>query len=338
MNRPLKGELLELAAQLAHRGVAFAVATVVRREGESSAHRGDMAIVTADGAFHGWVGGGCTRPSVEREAALAIADGAPRLICLSPLETAEPRHGVTHLPMTCKSGGTVEIYIDPVLARPRLALYGRSPIIRTLAALGRAAGYRVDVADPDLRADEAPDAERMFADLGAPELAEPGGYAVIATLGENDEESIVSALAHAPAYIGVIASRKRFAIVRDALVARGVSTAQLAMIRNPAGLDLNARTPEEVAVSVLAEIVAARNGAELVRTKPEAAAHDSPTVQLRRRATEDTAIDPICKMTVRTQNAAHTASWGGRTWYFCCAGCKTKFLAEPERYLEKAAT
>lgn len=329
VNRPLKGELLELAAQLARRGIGFAVATVVRREGESSAHRGDMAIVTADGEFHGWIGGGCTRPSVEREAQLALADGVPRLICLSPLDD-EPRPGVTRLPMTCKSGGTVEIYIDPVLARPRLALYGRSPIIRTLAAIGRAAGYRVDVADPDLRPDEAPDAERTFSELSAPELAEPGGYAVIATLGENDEESIIAALAHDPAYLGVIASRKRFAIVREALVARGVSAGQLAMIRNPAGLDLNARTPEEVAVSVLAEIVAARNGAELVRTRP------APTKRLPVK-TDETAIDPICKMTVRTQNAAHTASWGGRTWYFCCAGCKTKFLAEPARYDEQAA-
>ncbi len=324
MNRPLKGELLQLAAELAGRGVAFAVATVVRREGESSAHRGDMAIVTAAGAFHGWVGGGCTRPSVEREAARALVDGTPRLICLSPLADGDARPGITMLPMTCKSGGTVEIYIDPVLARPRLALYGRSPIIRTLAALGRAAGHRVDVVDPDLRPDEAPDADRRFVDLAAPELAEPGAYAVIATLGENDEEASAAAIGHAPAYIGVIASRKRFASLRSALLARGLTADQLAAIRNPAGLDLNARTPEEVAVSVLAEIVAARNGAELVRTSPPKAAL--------RRIPDAEAIDPICGMSVRTANATHVASWGGRSWYFCCAGCKQEFLANPTRH------
>ena len=222
--------------------------------------------------------------------------------------------------MTCKSGGVVEIYIDPVLARPRLALYGRSPIIRTLATLGRAVGYRVDVADPDLRPDEAPDADRAFVDLAAPKRAEPGAYAVIATLGENDEESIAAAVRHAPSYLGVIASRRRFAILRTALLARGITADQLAAIHNPAGLDLNARTPEEVAVSVLAEIVAARNNARLVRTiAPQIA--DVPI---------DDAIDPICGMTVRIAGAPQVTC-NGRSWYFCCAGCKQKFLASPPR-------
>jgi xanthine dehydrogenase accessory factor len=328
MTSPLKPDLLGIAAELARRGVAFVIATVVRREGESSTHRGDMAIVSADGEFFGWLGGGCTRPSVEREAALALVDATPRLICLTPRPDEPPRTGITILPMTCKSEGTVEIYLDPIVARPRLVLFGRSPIVRTLATIARAAGYRVDVADPDLRADEVPDADRTFTQLSAPELAEPGAYVGVATLGEHDEEALALALAQAPAYLGVVASRRRFAAIKDTVIARGFVAEQLAAVRNPAGLDLAAHTPEEVAVSLLAEIVATRNGARLVRV---AEAGATAPVQLRKRAADE-AIDPVCKMTVRTANATHLATWGGRTWYFCGAGCKQRFLADPERH------
>jgi xanthine/CO dehydrogenase XdhC/CoxF family maturation factor len=132
-------QLLERAAELARRGESFALAVVVRRGPYSSSQRGDMAIITADGSY-GWLGGNCTRPQVQREAAAALVDGKPRLISLSPEPEQPARAGVTPLAMTCHSGGTVDIFIEPVLAAARLVVFGVSPVARAVAQLGKAMG------------------------------------------------------------------------------------------------------------------------------------------------------------------------------------------------------
>ena len=312
-----KRELFDLAASLSRAGTSFVIATVVRRDGLTSAHQGDMAIIDAHGTFHGWVGGGCTRSTVEREAALALATKQPRLINLSPEPDRDPRPGIRALPMTCSSGGTVEIYLDPMIASPRLALFGRSPIIAALAAIAHEIGYLVDVADPDARADELPGADRVFASVTAPEL-DGATFVVVGTMGDLDEDAVIRALALQPMYLGVIASRRRYALLRDALIARGVDVGALASIENPAGLDLGAREAGEVAVSILAQIVARRNAG---------VAAPMPVVE------PATAIDPVCKMTVTIATAKHVGEWDGTTWYFCCGGCKTKFLAEPTKFV-----
>jgi xanthine dehydrogenase accessory factor len=317
-----KRELLDLAAFLSRSGRSFVVATVVRRDGLSSAHPGDMAIVDDSGGFHGWIGGGCTRPTVEREAALAMTNRQPRLIVLSPDPERDPRPGLIALPMTCHSGGTVELYLDPVIASPRLVLFGRSPIITALAALAHGIGYLVDVADPDAQRDEVPAADRVFTSFDAAELAH-ASFVVVGTMGDFDEDAVIRALALDPQYVGVIASRRRYALLRDALVARGVDTAALASIANPAGLDLGAREAGEVAVSILAQIVARRNAITAV----------SENTVKRAVPSEATATDPVCKMTVTIAGARYVADWNQRTWYFCCGGCRAKFLAEPTTFL-----
>lgn len=374
----MKRDLFELASSLTRRGVSFIVATVVRRDGLSSAHQGDMALVTADGEFYGWIGGGCTRPTVEREAMRALRERSPRLISLSSRPERDDRPGLLTLPMTCQSGGTVEVYLDPIFAAPRLVLYGRSPIVTALSALAAAIGYRIDVVDPDARADEVPHAHRVFTDFAAPALIERDGaavMAVVASMSEHDELAVVAALQLVPSYLGVVASRRRFALLRDALVERGIATEALASIANPAGLALGAREAGEVAVSILAQVVARRNGVAMVdegnglsahcappeladppaaieSAKPHATARprsslpiSSPILSpaLPPRATDSvagansssdggSAIDPVCLMTVAIADARHIGSWDDRSWYFCCSGCKTKFLANPQRY------
>jgi len=320
----MRKELLGLAAELSQRGEPFVVAMVVRREAYSSAQQGDMAIITADGTYHGWLGGSCTRPSVQREAARALADGTPRLLSLSPEPDPHPRPGVTPLPMTCHSGGTVEIYIEPVLPAPRLVLFGVTPVVRALAQLGKAMGYSVDVADPDARAAEHPYADRVFTDLGAAELCAHGSapYAVVASMGVNDEDAVAAALAMRPAYVGVVASRTRFAVLRETLLGRGVAAQALDAIRNPAGLDIGGRLPEELALSILAEIVQ-------VRRAVQRGADVAPIVEP---VAEE--IDPVCSMRVGVATARHTGEWNGRTWYFCNARCKDTFLAAPHRYVD----
>src|SRR6185503_1716402 len=182
-------QLLERAAELARRGESFVLATVVRREPYSSSQQGDMAIITGDGGYHGWLGGNCTRPSVQREAAAALLDGKPRLLSLSPEPEQPARIGVTPLPMVCHSGGTVDIFLEPVLAAPRLVVFGVSPVARAVAQLGKAMGYLVDMVDPDAHAAELPHADRVFTDPMAAELrsGSPVAYAVVASMGEHDE-------------------------------------------------------------------------------------------------------------------------------------------------------
>jgi len=318
---PVRPDLLKLAARLAEREERFAIVTVVRREPPSSARVGDVALVTEHGEYHGWTGGGCTRSSVLLEAMRAIADGEPRLLSLSPEPEGGRRPGVVFLPMTCESGGTVEIYVEPVLPAARLLLFGSSPAVRVLASIAHAVGYRVDVIDPDADESAFPDA-KVQSSLVADALPR-GAHVLVATMGDGDIEAIAAALARSPAYLGVIASPKRFAQLRDALLARGIAGEAIERIAAPAGLDLGARTPEEIAVSIMAQIVERRRRA--------ATTAQTENVPVRE------AVDPVCGMGIKVAGARHTAEALGVTYYFCCAGCRTKFLADSARYLAAGA-
>src|SRR6267154_2463919 len=250
--QPVRPDLLKLAARLAEREERFAIVTVVRREPPSSARVGDVALVTERGEYHGWTGGGCTRSSVLLEAMRAISDGEPRLLSLSPEPEGGRRPGVVFLPMTCDSGGTVEIYVEPVLPAARLLLFGSSPAVRVLARIAYAMGYRVDVVDPDADEGAFPGVkvQRSLATDALPR----GAHVLVATMGDRDVGAIEAALSRSPVYLGVIASSKRFAQLRDALLARGVSRDALERVAAPAGLDIGARSPEEIAVSIMAQI------------------------------------------------------------------------------------
>ncbi|MGH9316995.1 MAG: XdhC family protein [Thermoanaerobaculia bacterium] len=321
----MRRDLLILAADLAKREEAFVLATVVRRLPASSAQPGDMALITESGTFHGWLGGSCTQPTVVREALRALAEGMPRLIALSPDPESDRRPGVSVFPMTCHSGGSVDIYVAPVLPPPRLTIFGLSPAAQALSRLAKAMGYAVDAADPGADRARFPEADRVFSDLRAPELLHPPPrgtrlFAVVATMGERDEEAILAALALEPAYLGVVASSKRFAQIEETLLARGASPESLKRIKSPAGLDLGARTPEEIALSILAEIVQVRAKAQ-ERGSPETG-----------RAAAQEERDPVCGMTVEVATAIHQAEVRGRNYYFCCAACRERFLAMPERF------
>jgi len=332
----MRSEILQLAAELARRGEPFVLAVVVRRESYSSAQQGDTAVITADGGYHGWLGGNCTQPTVKREARRALADGRPRLISLSPEPPREPPPGVTALPMTCHSGGSVDIYLEPVLPAPRLLLFGPSPAARALAQLGKAMGYLVDVVDPAADRAALPTADRVLAGPSAPELGTLAGsseslFAVVATMGESDEDSVAAALALKPVYLGVVASRKRFALLRETLLGRGVPAEALDRIQNPAGLDIGAQLPEEVALSILAEIV------QLRKARATQLARDPASAPAKASDAEREELDPVCGMTVVVATARHKADHEGRTWYFCNARCREKFLASPARYLAGSA-
>ncbi|HEY1367559.1 MAG TPA: XdhC family protein [Gaiellaceae bacterium] len=284
-------EVLIRAGELAARGERFVVATVVRVERPASARRGDRALVGVDGSLTGWVGGACSEPIVIREALRALADGEARLVRIGPPGT-EGGDDVVVAESGCASEGTVEVLVEPQLPRPSLAVVGEAPAARTLAQLASVIGWRVD------------------SDVAAADAV------VVASMGHGDEDALAEALAAGAGYVGLVASSRRAGVVLAALREQGVDEAALARVRSPAGLDLGPSSQEEIAVAVLAELVAWRHTRGV--SPAEAPAE---------------AIDPVCGMTVAVDGARETSVHEGVTYFFCCAHCRVRFEAEPARFL-----
>jgi xanthine dehydrogenase accessory factor len=268
-------DVLIRAGELASARQPFALATVVNVRRPASARRGDRALVTAGGDVYGWVGGSCSEPAVVREALAALGDGESRLVSTEG---------------SCASEGAVEILVEPQLPAPLLAIIGESPAADTLARLAAGIDWRV------VRGlDEGADA------------------VVVATMGRGDEEALAAALAGPSGYVGLVASRKRADAVAATLRSSGLEEDALARLKAPAGLDLGPIRQEEVAVAILAELVAWRH-ARTPSAPPPAEA-----------------VDPVCGMTVSLASAEIVVH-DGTTYAFCCAGCRARFEADPARY------
>lgn len=313
----MSADSLELAYERARRGEPFVLATVVWRRGPSSGKQGSKALISADGTVTGWLGGACAEPAVAREAVRALGDGAPRLMFLGPADELEGarREGVVTVPIACQSEGALEVYLEPVLPRPQLVAIGRSPAAGALAEMAGALGWRTIVVDDGGEPADRPNVDLVVTSLeaAAAEIG-PRSYVVVATQGHYDETALELALAGAPAYLGLVASRKRAASVLDYLRSKGASDEALARIRAPAGLDLGATEPAEIAVAILAEIVQLR------------AAGDAPT-GVRTAAPPEEAIDPVCGMAVAVATSRYQATRNGRTYHFCSAGCEERFVS-----------
>jgi xanthine dehydrogenase accessory factor len=279
------------AAQLEAAGVAFVEATVVRCASPTSARPGDRAIVLGDGTMEGFVGGSCADASVRLQALRVLETGEPVLLRVMPGEQDGPGEepGAVVVANPCLSGGALELFLEPHLPAPRVAVAGDAPVARALCELSGPLGFR--------------------ARLGA--TAEAGDFAaVVASLGHGDEDAVRAALEAGCEYVGLVASRVRGAAVLDALRAAGVPGDALARVRTPAGLDIGAHTHAEIALSILAELVAARR-APAVPSAGGAIARPRE------------AVDPVCGMTVVVGPDTPTA--GGEA--FCCEGCRGAWLA-----------
>lgn len=296
--------VLEEAAELAAAGRPFVLATVVWRRAPTSGKPGAKAIVFPDGTVRGWIGGACAQPTLVRQAREVLAAGEPRLVFLGPADDMDGvlRHGVMRVPMACDSEGSLEIYLEPVLPRPHVLVVGDSELTATLAALVTDLGWEASSTD-----------EAGF-------RADANTAVVVATQGRWDEAAVQDALSTGAAYVGLVASRRRAVAVVDWLRSAGVPDTVLARLHVPAGLDLGAVAHEEIAVSVLAELVALRaTGA--FRWSGDAAVPAALE-----------ATDPVCGMTVEVEQARQTSEWNGNTVYFCAASCKHTFDADPDKF------
>jgi xanthine dehydrogenase accessory factor len=309
----ISSTITKRADELAAQGESFVTATVVRVERPTSVQPGNVALVHEDGTIEGFVGGACAQQSVRLYSLKAIESGEPLLLRIVPdgpalgagLDLAASREvqsqeGAVTVQNPCLSGGSIEVFLEPFLPAPRVLVAGESPIATALARLGPEVGLEVVTTPAESGATGAPDA----GDLAL----------VVAAHGRGEVEILRAGLEAGVEYVGLVASRKRGAAVIDELRADGVPEDLLKAIDCPAGFDIGARAPAEIAVAILARIIA-------VRRHRHASAHPGAV------AATTTAVDPICGMTVVIGADTPSVEQAGGKAYFCCEGCKRTFEA-----------
>jgi xanthine dehydrogenase accessory factor len=263
----LAGDLFAAAQRLQQQGEPYALVSVVRTQAPSSARAGDKALVTAQGIVHGWIGGGCAQPAVLHTVRQALQDGRARLIRVAPADgeasqeaRAAPGEG-QEFDMSCHSGGTIELFIDPILPPTQLVVIGDSPVAVALAGLAPRVGLPVTViargGDPQRFADAS-----QFIDSDEPSMVAgrvaAGGWVVVATQGRRDLPGLQVALSLQAAKIWLVASARKARALREALLAANCNSQAVSAIIAPAGQPIGAQSPEEIALSVLAAVVATR--------------------------------------------------------------------------------
>nr|BBH92424.1 hypothetical protein KTA_06230 [Thermogemmatispora argillosa] len=310
--------VLKLAQRLEQARKPFVLATVVWCERPTSAKPGARALIQADGSVSGWIGGSCAQPVVVREALRLLHEGGdPYLLRLGAPEAGLKRAGpgVRIFPMTCSSGGVLDIYMEPHLPQPRLFLIGASPVVAALARLAPVLDFAIVRVDESGLLTMQPDERSAI---------------VVATHGEYDEEAVARALRSPAWYVGMVGSRRRAEACRQYLREAGLEESVIGRLHAPAGLDLGAITPEEIAASILAELVQMRRR----RPAHEVAPSESTAAST---APPASAVDPVCGMIVEVAAARQRSTYRGQDFYFCCPACKRLFDSDPQRYLAPKA-
>jgi xanthine dehydrogenase accessory factor len=321
-------DLLDLAYRLSQAKEPFVMATVVWCERPTSAKPGAQAIILPNGQMTGWIGGNCAQPVVIREAMRIFREGGghdqsgPYLLRLATSEQNidNAQQDVRVFPMLCTSGGALDIYMEPHLPQPQLLLIGNSPIIaalRQFAPIINFSSTQIDHTD--------------FSQVHIDEHT----YVLVATHGQYDEDALEQVLTSPARYIGMVGSRRRAEACRTYLRTSGLSEQQIARLKAPAGLDIGAITPEEIAASIIAELVQVQRRG----LSADEYVHITPADEHIRSAESvvpaimETAVDPVCNMLVEIATARHYTSYDGREFYFCCPACKRLFERNPQEYL-----
>ncbi|MFI4996893.1 MAG: XdhC family protein [Hyphomicrobiales bacterium] len=260
-------DLMDLVSRLKAADEAFVLATVVRTVSVTAAKAGAKAVIRRDGSIAaGWIGGGCARGAVLKAAREALADGEPRLVSVRPenllaelgVKPGENREGMRFVKNMCPSKGTVDIFIEPVLPRPSLIILGSSPVATALAEQARKLGFHVTLAAPAGEIAGTADADAFIDGYGLEPQGEARRFIVVSTQGKGDEAALRAALSAKADYRAFVGSRRKMAALREKLIAEGIEAGALDAVKAPAGLDLGAITPEEIALSIIAEIIRER--------------------------------------------------------------------------------
>jgi xanthine dehydrogenase accessory factor len=269
-------EVMDMVAQMKAAEEAFVLATVVRTVSVTAAKAGAKAIIRPDGTIvAGWIGGGCARGAVLKAAREALADGVPRMVSVQPenllaelgVKPGETREGVRFASNMCPSKGTMDIFVEPVLPHPSLVILGASPVALSLATQARALGYHVTLAAPSADLVLPPDVDLLIDSFALGGLHEARRFVVVSTQGRGDEAALRAALATKASYHAFVGSRRKMAALRERLIAEGMDAAAIDGVKAPAGLDLGAITPEEIAMSILAEMTLERRRGQRSKTQ-----------------------------------------------------------------------
>jgi xanthine dehydrogenase accessory factor len=264
-------DILDTIASRKTAGESFVLATVVRTVAATAAKAGAKAVILPDGTVsQGWIGGGCARAAVLKAAKDALADGKSRLVSVAPEDVlddqgrkpGDEQGGVRFAKNMCPSQGTMDIFVEPVLPRPQVVICGSSPVALAVADLAKRIGFAVTVCAPAAEQSAFNDADRRIEGYALPVDEAAARYVVVSTQGRGDEAALLAALAIDVDYVAFVGSRKKAEALKAELAKRGVTAERLAKLKAPAGLDLGAITPDEIAISILAEIVAVRRGKE----------------------------------------------------------------------------
>ena len=311
---------IKRAHELKKKGRPFAVATVINTVAPTSAKPMSKAIIHLNGDIEGWIGGGCSIHTVITEGLNCIQSGKAIVLRLSPENISKDK--VTYKKevfLNCESGGTLEFHIEPVLPMTKLIIYGSTPTVYALAKIGSLLNYECYICSPNAEfANELLDNVQILKDY---KVFSDQSVAVVATQGENDLHALKSAIDSKSNFISMIISNKKASSLFLQLEKEGYSEEDISRVKFPAGMDINANTPEEIAVSILAELINDRNSVDL---------KEQVIVESKEDKKE---IDPICKMIVDPKNAADTYEFDDINYYFCCTGCKEKFALEPSSYV-----
>ncbi len=310
----------------------FATATVVRREAPCSGRSGDKAIIDQYGEITGWIGGGCVKGIVLKEAEDAMKTGVARLVKVGKSYTLNKEDGVNEYKMTCMSEGTVEIFIEPVLPASHLVVIGKTVIAKALVKIAKAAGYKVTAVAPEAKPATFEKVDMLITQLSLQPVKISAATAiVICTQGENDAEALQLVVDQPCFYKGFVASAKKKTALFESLIEKGFKKEKINEIHSPAGININAKKPEEVAISILSEIIKEQNNLPVSgfmafnQTGPQSG---RPTYY----------INPVCGIPVDMNSPKHIVEYNGEKIYFCCDGCKVKFDAEPHKYVKTQAT
>jgi xanthine dehydrogenase accessory factor len=331
-------DLLELSRELTRQNQAHAWITVISVTSPSSSYVGAQAIVRSDGELSGWIGGGCVQSAARAAALRSIASAVPQRLRLS--NTKDPSEAIDVRPMACASNGEVELFIQPAAVAPRLRIYGSTPIVRIAAWLAREADF-----DP-LTDQEAADVEALASSVASVSAMDRETYALIATQGEGDELALEAALRSCARAVLVVASKRKAERLRTAMKLRGISQDRIDVMHAPAGPDIGAVTPNEIALAAVAGLVALRRGhvpssTQHARSTQTQHSPLTPTTKHVRPAptTVETQpvtgyVNPVCGAVVDPARALSSLTMSGQTHYFCCQGCRTEFERDPQKYLE----
>jgi xanthine dehydrogenase accessory factor len=326
---------LQIEKQLA-KGVDFAIAQVIDRIAPCSGKVGDKAIILETGELIGWIGGGCVRGIVIKEALEVISTKRYCRVRISPEGGSKQTPNFKEYVMSCQSKGTLEVMIEPVIPQPELIVVGKSNIARKLVQMASAADFKVSVMATDADVQMFPTANSVsdIVDFSSFKSL-MSTYIIITTQGEDDELSVKKALETSGNYVGFVASAKKSKDMKTYLTNAGITEVRIAKLRSPVGLDINAKLASEVAISILAEVIDDFRKEKLAGGSccgSATAAVAEPAVN--NKFAEDYYINPVCNVPVSKKNPKHIVEYAREKVYFCCDGCKVSFENDPEKYLK----